>query len=509
MPLSQKARAAIDEFGRSPGVTGEHHRNLLDLVDSSPLLAEKFNELVDKQGLRIALTHERHPQGGYSRQYQELYLDPRMLVRTEDRAHYFKRIGTLGYELQRALHDKEQMTKLARIDEKVRRIAKSGGREHSSPRSRIVRIKDKVRRIARPGNHERNYTHAIKKHIDTKRSYQAMAEIGRWNAIVSALHKENGNPEVRPADPNAKHTRWYGHFEVAGNQLPADSKFAGSVVRDDQLFVPMLERNIRAVAHNVAWGDHAVNSAFTNRGHLGGQNRPEPYAVDLVSHIAQCERNRQPTYADGALPKVRIDATALGLTPDVLAEHARNREGNGDGLARMRYLDKSSGTPVCRDFGPSQGTDQDRPLKLSDERHRDHALYRDVLDKVHKLDSTLPAFVQPNLAAALMVEAGKNGIRIDAIHLDGTRLWAVKDAGKPWGSAVAIDIQQAVGTHVEVSSQLWDGLPESQRMKIRPGQALAQANLRPWDDVVRELQQAATHQSPQPSLLQGPATRSL
>ena len=180
MTMSKKAAAVIDEFGRSRGVTHEHVEYLRDLFEASPLLADKLDEITRTGRIRFVLKNDPQEKDGYSSRYRELHLDSRMLSKADDRSDQFKRIGFLGYEMQRALHHKEQARALDRISEKARKISASGSRERGHGQPGVFdRVKARAEKAVTFSGAERNYTDLVRKYVDTRRSYQAIAEITR------------------------------------------------------------------------------------------------------------------------------------------------------------------------------------------------------------------------------------------------------------------------------------------------------------------------------------------
>jgi len=451
MPLSDKSRSVIDEFGRSQGVTPEQYESLKGLIESSPLLAEKFDQVVAKGGLRIVLRSGPQVKSGYSGSDRKLHLDPRMLSMTTDRSNHFKRIGYLGYQMQRAFDHDGQAAKLNLIRDKARRIARSGVSEWPGQRgSKFDRFRKRVERIIRPGSRERNYTGVLRKYLDAQRRYQAAAEIARWNAMVSAMHKAAGNPPVKPVEPGSRHSRWYRHFKLGSDVLPPDFAYSGMVVRDHQHYLAASEKNIRAVAQNVAAGDHAVNGAFTNRGHLGNSLRAR-YPAGLVGYIAQLEHDRYPASGDGAsAPAVRIDAKALGLSAETIANHAARHGCNAEAVARLRYVDRSDGMPVCGTFAP--------PIsKLDQPGHPDHNLYLQTLSKVRGLPGSLSALACSNIAAALLVKASGKCIRIDEVRMRGSEIVAVQSQSDNRRMAIMItEMSELQTVPFETSCMRWN-----------------------------------------------------
>ena len=96
---------------------------------------------------------------------------------------------------------------------------------------------------------------------------------------------------------------------------------------------------------------------------------------------------------------------------------------------------------------------------LADPKHSDHAMYKQALAGVHKLDANLnriPDRQSDNLAASLVVAAKHEGMtRIDSIALseDGSRAFAVQDRpGSPMRQFAHVQTHDAVNTSVAQST---------------------------------------------------------
>ncbi|UOP04665.1 hypothetical protein [Conchiformibius kuhniae] len=50
--LSEASLAVLEQYRRLPGVQAQHHRNLLQAIQASPLLVEKFNSAVAENKLK-------------------------------------------------------------------------------------------------------------------------------------------------------------------------------------------------------------------------------------------------------------------------------------------------------------------------------------------------------------------------------------------------------------------------------------------------------------------------
>ncbi|SFR90178.1 Peptidase family M23 [Dyella sp. OK004] len=133
-----------------------------------------------------------------------------------------------------------------------------------------------------------------------------------------------------------------------------------------------------------------------------------------------------------------------------------------DGLAGPQTLEKLSETLRQRhaQMGPA-------PL-LNDSAHPDHAMYRQALDGVHKLDAQhgrTPDMRSEQLAAALTVSAKQEGLsRIDLVVLgtNGEHVFAAQGLlDSPFKRVASVPTTTGLETPMAFSSQQWEKLQQS------------------------------------------------
>ncbi len=148
-----------------------------------------------------------------------------------------------------------------------------------------------------------------------------------------------------------------------------------------------------------------------------------------------------------------------GLTDDALRKFQRDNHLEPDGVAGPKTMEAVR-PQLEQQKHTGHAPDQVRtPMLLDSPSHPEHALYKQALDAVHRLDAAhqrVPNHQSGQLAGSLAVRAREDGLqRIDHAVLsdDAKRAYAVQgDLNSPFKRVADVDTAQAVNTPLEKST---------------------------------------------------------
>jgi len=161
-------------------------------------------------------------------------------------------------------------------------------------------------------------------------------------------------------------------------------------------------------------------------------------------------------------------AMAAGHAMEVGADHARTTAITGARTLGLVHESVASGV-----WGsPTHSAELERllhPPRLDEPAHPDNPLYRQALRGVHAIDADTgrkPDHMSENLAAALAVEARKQGLaRVDQVTMsnDFSRAYAVEgDMYSPFRKTAQAPTEIGIATSIERSSSAWRELEATQ-----------------------------------------------
>lgn len=164
----------------------------------------------------------------------------------------------------------------------------------------------------------------------------------------------------------------------------------------------------------------------------------------------------------------RRGAVAAGHAMEVGADHARTTAITGARTLGLVHESVASGV-----WGsPTHAAELERllhPPRLDEPTHPDNPLYRQALRGVHAIDADTgrkPDHMSENLAAALAVEARKQGLaRVDQVTMsnDFSRAYAVEgDMYSPFRKTAQVPTEIGIATSIERSSSAWRELEATQ-----------------------------------------------
>lgn len=464
MPLGEKARAVIDAFGQRANVTGEHEA-LKGLLDASPLLASKFDQVVE-QGLlqRITLTNGPGTRSQYHHDDREMKLNSSMFSPVRGASDLYSRAGDLAGDMQYILRYPERSREIRKIATKAAKIVTAGGREErKESRSNLDRVK---LRVDKAGKKIRGAAHKVNKEVG-RAGHKVKKEVGRAGGRIKVKTGRIAK-RVRSA---------VGHGDRERNYTDAIRKYLDmkEQYRVDQ---ESARSNVMADAALKA-GDAAFNIDAGKRGLYDDFDCRHADAAEIIRWIAQRERHEHK--ADTSIdsePKVRIDAHGLGLLPEDIAKHVNN----GQAAVDMRYVDKSDGMVECWDLAYEPRLNR---LNFDQKDHPEHQLFSQLLEKVKTAEQLLPFGEQiglaaaihegarnngisitpgdarANLVAALMVESLDKGLVPDAIVMDGQKVFIVQAPKSPGQQYCDVNYVESALKPLDASCRQWDAMKES------------------------------------------------
>lgn len=458
MPLTQQAQAVVDAFGRQPGVTPQQLHHLQLTIDASPALTQEVNDAVQQRHLKhIVPLNNPHAGGEYNAQAQEMRL-PLAMLSTPAGGRFDRGEATfvLGHELQHGFNAAA-----------VERARNQFGRD--------------ITAVATSPAHEHDYTAAIGTLVAAQRRDEAGAEISGWNAVVSAAQKDaadHGRPAPTLADIYHRQPFRMGDFiDVDRSHMPPVYTLKPNLHVNAHLHMAATPANIEGMGKN--YFDHSGGL-----GHNGNSNYTNYYGASAISDAIRFERHYNPPQPGVPGHQVSLDMHRLHLSPNIVAQNGIDL---GHDTRPVPYLDKSTQPPTPAQFRHTATTHTYQPLEPGPQRppegvnldhaaHPDHALYRQALTAVHRLDAERhrpPDQYSDNLAASLTVAARREGMsEIHHVVLsdDNRQAFGVQgDMRSPLKQVAQVDTEQAVNTSVAQSSQAWQQVTQDQPQQ-RPQQ---------------------------------------
>ena len=211
---------------------------------------------------------------------------------------------------------------------------------------------------------------------------------------------------------------------------------------------------------------HSGHDEYLRKGARGGD------IISLQQDLAKLgyPSREAPLHADGKFG---------ALTDDALRKFQRDHGLKPDGIAGPKTMDALR--HQLEQKHESHAADR-APLRLDNPAHPEHALYKQALDAVHRLDAAHqrePNHLSGQLAGSLTVRAREEGLqRIDHAVLseDAKRTYAVQgDLSSPFKRVAEVDTAQAVNTPLEKSSAALEQMATaSSHQQQKPQQAPVQ-----------------------------------
>lgn len=460
MPLNAKAEAVLLAFGKEPGVTPDHLKNLTETINGSPALVDEVNHAVDAGHLkRIVPLNNPHAGGEYNPAAHEMRLQLRSLS-TPSGSKYDASEATfvLGHELQHGFNAGDIARANAQFTRDLQTVAQSRATTH-------------------------DYTKSVGDVIAASRRDEAGAEISGWNATVSAVRAEaqkNNAPAPTLEDIYKRNPgRMDDFIHVDRSQLPATYSMRSNLAVNPDLTMSSTPANIEGMGKN--YFDRS-----STLGHNGNSSYANYYGAWAAGVAVQYERH----YGSGQ-SLMALDLKSLHLDPNIMAQNGISLGANPNA---MPYLDTSTQPPTPRHFRDSATTHVYRPVApglapvtLDNVDHPEHAMFRQTQNAVYRLDAQhgrIPDRQSENLAGALTVAACEQGLKsVDHVVLNGdaSKAYAVEgQLDSPHKRVAEASTQQAIDTPIEQSSAAWQAMsgrtPQSGHQQIGQQQVASHTN---------------------------------
>ena len=380
--LTPQARNVVNAFGSEPGVSADQARNLLSIINASPVLVEQINSAVAHSHLtRIVPLTNPNAGGEYDAQNHTMRLPlARLAAAVPGQLPAATNIGevtyALGHELQHGFNADATKRALTQFDADVRNVSQRSGL--------------------------RDYTEPLATLLAQNRRDEAGAQIAGWNAVVSKVRANNPNPTLQ--DIYNEQPKRMEDFIDRSNGRPATYTLKQNLHLNADLTMSETPGNLEGMGQNFFDKD----ARNTRLGANGNSDYANYYAVNPISHIAQVEHSRHPPQPGDNTPHMALNLSRLHLRESLLEENGLNL---GDNRQPIPYFDSSTQPPTAGLFQHTADTHRhvspvanqlpqpgdssnrndapDRMVDPTQPGHPDHALLEQIRTGMRKLDAGL------------------------------------------------------------------------------------------------------------------------
>lgn len=208
----------------------------------------------------------------------------------------------------------------------------------------------------------------------------------------------------------------------------------------------------------------AVTKDVLKEGMVIGEHQPHEKAngrFNNIDHITMVVRNPK----NGEL-MISQSSSHQGVHLTPLDDYLKYKQSHGVHLYATDPLSKARDLLQDKQHNQTDDKETAKPvaLRLDDKNNPDHAMYKQALDGVHKLDAAIgrtPDQHSANLAASLVVKAKAEGMtRIDTVAMsaDGMQTFAAQNAS-PLKQVAGVNTLEALNTSVDKSSAIAQTVP--------------------------------------------------
>ena len=306
--LNKESAAIIAAFGKEPGVTADHIKQLNDVLEASATLTDQFNDAVAQKHLKrlVPLTN---PNAGGEYAHPEMRLPLSSLTAANKAELTF----VLGHELQH-------------------------GFNHAAMQQAYKHFNNSVDSKAKEATPPRDYTDAVATLIESNRQNEAGAEIAGWNAIVSMVKKNNANPtlqEIYLENPGRMKD-----FIIESTGAPKAYRLRSNLTLNSDMTMSADAKNLEGMGQN--YFDKPANQ--TNLGPRGTSDYTNYYGAYAVGVIERAERGQHPLKAGVTPEPIALDMGRLRFNEKLIEENGVHL---GVSTQALNYVDSGKTPPTA------------------------------------------------------------------------------------------------------------------------------------------------------------------
>jgi hypothetical protein len=355
---AEQLEALVDTFQKAnKTATDDPGKVLRELIASSPALKQQLEDAVSKGELTEfkGLPPGTNAGGQYSGTTMEIPV-AKLNKAATDKAAANEVVFVLGHETRHGLNNPTEKVALATFTKSLDDVAKVKGGKH-------------------------DHTTAVEGYIQHYRENEAQAHLSGWNALSSKLAKDKGSAPTLQEMYDANPGRMQDFIDRTGTAPKFAYAMKAGLTVDKDMQLPLDAANVKAMGGYYFDKPLSKGSLGTN----GNQNYPNYYGDGALANVKAYEdhytaqhKKTDPAYT-GA--EVQVDLGKLGLSKSVLT-------------TTLTYTDITAPKkPIEQGVGGAEP-----------------ALYTQAASALQKLDGAPQGAELRNVAAAMALQAQKDGI---------------------------------------------------------------------------------------------------
>ena len=410
--LTAQAQNVLDAFGKYPGVTAEHLRNLTTAINGSPVVVDEMNRLVDAGHLKAIA-----PMVGVTLHASGIYDDQRhadtirltlTTLEPDEKTQRFSphdAMFVMGHELEHGLNYDDRANAYTALDQDV------------------------TQKLREPA--PRNYTDVVATFIDERRQDEAEGQLAGWNAVVSALHEKRetgGKPMTLERIFDADPLRMQDFIQKSDVKPYTYSLKPNLTIENDFTIAPS-PSNVETIGKNF-FDKSAQDTALGRDGQSDYANYYGAYAIGRIAQLQNFYDRNVPE----STPRIILDMSRLRLSPSLLEKNGIDM---GSAQADLMFLDSSHGQSVLRVIG----TTGRAPTLVPETADQLLRTMTPAIDPLHEdLRQRLPPETSADRLAQITLAARAVGIKAGQVGETQLQAEAVFVTSNHFGNFAKVDL---------------------------------------------------------------------